>query len=280
MTTLPDPTSDLDWSGFVGAIHDIFSANAKKFPDRPCVVETVSETSPRRDFSYRQIYEASNILAHYLVRHGIVHGDVVMVYAYRGVDLVVAVMGVLKAGATFSVIDPLYPPERQKIYLEVAQPKALVNIAKATLEAGQLSHTVRSYVNELNLKAEVPALRLTDDGYLEGGLIQGRDVFTDVRTDAFKDPDVLVGPDSNPTLSFTSGSEGRPKGVLGRHFSLAYYFPWMKERFGLNEQDRFTMLSGIAHDPIQVRKSFLQSVKVPNISTSAISLHPCSSVLS
>lgn len=41
------------------------------------------------------------------------------------------------------------------------------------------------------------------------------------------------------------------RGVLGRHFSLAYYFPWMKERFGLSENDKFTMLSGIAHDPIQ-----------------------------
>ena len=44
---------------------------------------------------------------------------------------------------------------------------------------------------------------------------------------------------------------GRPKGVKGRHYSLAYYFPWMSETFDLTEKDRFTMLSGIAHDPIQ-----------------------------
>ena len=252
MAELPDPTSDLDWSGFRGAIHDIFSANVQKHPDRLCVVETKSESTPRREFSYQKIFEASNILAHYIVGHGIERGDVVMVYAYRGVDLVVAVMGVLKAGATFSVIDPLYPPERQKIYLEVAQPKALVNIYKATIEAGQLSQTVRSYIDEsLKLKAEVPALRLADDGSLHGGEIQGKDVFEAVRADASRNPNVLVGPDSNPTLSFTSGSEGRPKGVLGRHFSLAYYFPWMKERFELSENDKFTMLSGIAHDPIQ-----------------------------
>jgi L-aminoadipate-semialdehyde dehydrogenase len=64
-------------------------------------------------------------------------------------------------------------------------------------------------------------------------------------------PGVLVGPDSTPTLSFTSGSEGKPKGVKGRHFSLTHYFPWMAETFGLSENDKFTMLSGIAHDPIQ-----------------------------
>ena len=249
---LPDPTSDLDWSGFRGAIHDIFSSNAETHPDRTCVVETASELSPRREFSYRQINEASNILAHHLVIAGVSLGDVVMVYAYRGVDLVVAVMGVLKAGATFSVIDPAYPPERQKIYLEVAQPRALINIQKATIEAGQLSQVVRDYIDkELHLKTEVPALYIGDDGHLSGGQIDGHDVLDQQRGQASQLPGILVGPDSNPTLSFTSGSEGRPKGVLGRHFSLAYYFPWMAERFGLDENDRFTMLSGIAHDPIQ-----------------------------
>ena len=63
---------------------------------------------------------------------------------------------------------------------------------------------------------------------------------------------MLVGPDSVPTLSFTSGSEGRPKAVKGRLFSLTYYLPWIVERFGLSKEERFTTLSGIAHDPIQV----------------------------
>ncbi|KAJ1676930.1 large subunit of alpha-aminoadipate reductase, partial [Spiromyces aspiralis] len=62
---------------------------------------------------------------------------------------------------------------------------------------------------------------------------------------------VEVGPDSIGTLSFTSGSTGIPKGVRGRHFSLTHFYPWMGEEFGLNSDDRFTMLSGIAHDPIQ-----------------------------
>jgi L-aminoadipate-semialdehyde dehydrogenase len=187
-----------------------------------------------------------------LIASGIERGDVVMVYAYRGVDLVVAVVGVLKAGATFSVIDPAYPPERQKIYLEVAQPRALINIEKATIEAGQLSQVVRSYIdNKLKLKAEIPSLRINDDGFLFGGSINGKDVLDPQRPRASISPGILVGPDSIPTLSFTSGSEGRPKGVCGRHFSLAYYFPWMQERFELSSKDRFTLLSGIAHDPIQ-----------------------------
>jgi L-2-aminoadipate reductase len=249
---LPDPTCDLDWSGFRGGIHDIFSANALKHPGRLCVAETASSSSPRREFTYQQINEASNILGHHFVKSGIQLGDVIMVYAHRGVDLVVAVMGVLKAGATFSVIDPQYPPDRQNIYLDVARPRALVVIEKATQEAGELTETVRSFIKEnLDLRTTVPSLRIHDDGTLTGGDIDGKDVLENCVSLKAKSTGVIVGPDSTPTLSFTSGSEGRPKGVRGRHFSLAYYFPWMSKEFNLTENDRFTMLSGIAHDPIQ-----------------------------
>jgi L-aminoadipate-semialdehyde dehydrogenase len=249
---LPDPTADLHWSAFRGAIQDIFAANAEAHPDRLCVVETASGSNPRREFTYRQINEASNILAHHLVQSGIQRGEVVMSYSYRGVDLVVTVMGILKAGATFSVIDPSYPPDRQNIYLDVARPRALVVIDKATREAGELTEKVRSFIKEnLHLRTEVPGLELKDDGTLVGGSFNGKDVLADQLALKSKRPGVVVGPDSNPTLSFTSGSEGRPKGVLGRHYSLAYYFDWMAERFRLTKDDKFTMLSGIAHDPIQ-----------------------------
>lgn len=148
------------------------------------------------------------------------------------------------------VIDPAYPPDRQIIYLDVARPKALINIGKA--KGGKLSDRVSEWIdNNLKLKAFVPSLQLHDDARLVGGVIDGKDVLTESQTKSASLPDVIVGPDSCPTLSFTSGSEGKPKGVLGRHFSLVHYFPWMAKRFGLSQEDRFTMLSGISHDPIQ-----------------------------
>jgi L-aminoadipate-semialdehyde dehydrogenase len=111
---------------------------------------------------------------------------------------------------------------------------------------------VRRYIDEeLLLKAEVPSLRIGDSGVLTGGEVDSGDLFAQVRTKAASPPDSQVGPDSAPTLSFTSGSEGRPKGVLGRHFSLTKYFSWMAEKFQLNSESRFTLLSGIAHDPVQ-----------------------------
>lgn len=104
---IPDPTADLKWSDFKGPIHEIFAANARKHPDRACVVETATSKNRERRFTYKQIFEATCTLSHHFVQSGIQRGEVVMIFAHRGVDLVVAIMAVLAAGATFSVLDPL-----------------------------------------------------------------------------------------------------------------------------------------------------------------------------
>ncbi|KAL1718198.1 hypothetical protein EV715DRAFT_252928 [Schizophyllum commune] len=251
---LPNPTADLDWCGWKGAITDVFTRNAKQWPDRPCVIQsvpapTLSDPQEKITFSYGAIRHASNVLAHHLLSAGVQREEVVMVYAHRSVDLVVAVMAVLKVGATFSVIDPAYPASRQIIYLRVAQPRALVVLKGA----GTIGPSVREFLStELHLRVEVPAVQVHPDGSINGGVgPDGQDVLHPQVHLADTDPNVVLGPDSVGTLSFTSGSTGIPKGVKGRHFSLTHFFPWMSERFGLDETSKFTMLSGIAHDPIQ-----------------------------
>lgn len=125
-------------------------------------------------------------------------------------------------------------------------------------EAGKINPAVREFLDtELKIRVEVPGLELLPDGSILGGLPHSTsasplpDVLSSHTNLADIDPNVIIGPDSIATLSFTSGSTGIPKGVKGRHYSLTHFFPWMGERFGLDEKSRFTMLSGIAHDPIQ-----------------------------
>lgn len=266
---LPDPTADLSWSDFKATISDFFAENAAKNPDKACVIETGnSDGTGRRAFTYEQIHRASNVVAQHLFQHGIQRGEVVMVFAYRGVDLVIAYMGVLKSGAAVSVLDPAYPPDRQRVYFEVAKPRALITIKKATDDVGPIPDTVRSFLKETTIegqpliRAEIPALELLDSGVVKGGSVDGHDVLQNVVQLQDQMPDVVLGPDSQPTLSFTSGSEGLPKGVQGRHYSLCKYFPWMAEEFHLTSNEKFTMLSGIAHGMFGPAKSKTHSLQI------------------
>ncbi|KAJ2892656.1 large subunit of alpha-aminoadipate reductase, partial [Coemansia aciculifera] len=244
LAAVPDPTADLAWSSFPGSITSIFARNAMAHPDRRFVVESIerAEGVVTRSFTYGQMLRAARVLSRTLRRGGVQREDVVVVYAYRGVDLVVAILGVLMAGATYSVVDPAYPAARQSVYLGVAQPRGLVVLARA----GELAESVQAYVDEeLAVVCTVGGMEMTDEGEVLGSgivAVDDGDVWADV---------VDVGHDSVGTLSFTSGSTGVPKGVRGRHYSLTHFYPWMGQEFGLGEGDRFTMLSGIAHDPIQ-----------------------------
>ncbi|KAJ2602780.1 large subunit of alpha-aminoadipate reductase [Coemansia sp. RSA 1722] len=246
----PNPRADLNWNEYPGSITEIFARNAAKHPERRFVVESVlkDKATVERSFTYGQIFRAARALSQTLRDGGVNPEDVVVVYAYRGADLVVAILGVLMAGATYSVVDPAYPPARQNIYLSVAQPRGLVVLQRA----GALPEEVKQYVAaELDVACTVPALVLQDDGTLrldETDHVVGDD---DDDKEPSVDDIVPVGHDSVGTLSFTSGSTGIPKGVRGRHYSLTHFFPWMSTEFGLGENDHFTMLSGIAHDPIQ-----------------------------
>ncbi|KAJ2107681.1 large subunit of alpha-aminoadipate reductase [Coemansia sp. RSA 922] len=248
LAAVPDPRADLAWSEFPGSITSIFARNAMAHPDRRFVVENVLRSGVTRSFTYMQMLRAARVLSRTLRDGGVVREDVVVVYAYRGVDLVVAILGVLMAGATYSVVDPAYPAARQNVYLGVAQPRGLVILE----HAGQLADEVQAYVdNELQVVCTVAGMELRDDGELvSAGDAMAR--AARLVDDSEVDEDIVaVGHDSVGTLSFTSGSTGIPKGVRGRHYSLTHFYPWMGSEFGLGSSDRFTMLSGIAHDPIQ-----------------------------
>ena len=102
---LPNPTADLNWCDWKGAITDIFSQNASKFPDRSCVIQTPGdELTHPIVHTYGAIRRAANVLAHHLLTHGVQREEIVMIYAHRSVELVVAILATLKTGATFSVI--------------------------------------------------------------------------------------------------------------------------------------------------------------------------------
>lgn len=95
---------------------------------------------------------------------------------------------------TDQIRDPSYPPDRQNVYLDVARPRALVVIDKATREAGKLTEKVRDFIKEnLHLRTEVPGLELRDDGVLLGGSVNGEDVLSAQVPLKGQAPGIVVG---------------------------------------------------------------------------------------
>jgi amino acid adenylation domain-containing protein len=181
-------------------------------------------------FSYTDLEQMSNRLAWRLAGSGVVPGDVVAVYGHRSAGLVLALLGIMKVGAAFLILDPDYPPGRLKHMLEGADPRGLIELAAAGSAAALIDgRPLACRVTLPRDKQGQQALLAGDDGAPLG---------------------VAPGPDERAYIIFTSGTSGHPKGIVGTHRPLSHFLRWHCERFGFTAADRFSMLSGLSHDPL------------------------------
>ena len=221
---LPVPTEILDGK-WEGAIHEMLAKQTRRSPNSLALVD------PSESWSYRELEQATDRLAKALIAAGINRKDRVAIYAERNSSLVVAIVGILKAGAAFLILDPAYPVARTLAYLRIGQPKGWLQLTSG----GELSEDLLNCLDNLDLtcRMTIPAAKI--------------DLLRDwphIRDD---DVPINVHPDDPAYIAFTSGSTGEPKAVLCRHGPITHFLPWQKEAFELSENDRFAMLSGLAY---------------------------------
>src|SRR5579883_633245 len=173
--------------------------------------------------TYEQLNRRANRLAHHLQSLGVGSGSgypYVGCYLERSIDLVVALLAILKAGAAYVPLDPAYPSERVAFMLADANVPVLVT--KASL-AGRLA----------NYHAQI--VRVDADAAL---LAQQSEV----------DPPALATVDDLAYVIYTSGSTGRPKGVQITHDNLLNMIYWHQRAFAVTLADRATQLTSPAFD--------------------------------
>lgn len=195
-------------------IHQLFEEQAKKNPDSIAVV------FEDRSFTYQELNHRANQLAHYLQKIGVQTESLVGICIERSLDMIVGLLGILKAGAAYVPLDPGYPKERIEYILSNSDAKFLVTS----------SQVLDSLPNH---QAQVICLDTN---------------WSDIAQENQDNPQSEVTPEHLCYVIFTSGSTGQPKGVQICHQSLVNFIHSMRSEPGLTQQDCLVAVTTISFD--------------------------------
>ncbi|PVH94151.1 polyketide synthase [Periconia macrospinosa] len=194
-------------------LHKLFEKAASKHPDRTALVGPDGIS-----ICYRELNATANKMARVLVAQGVLPGDQLGVSMKNSIDLIVALLAVLKSGAAYVPINPSFPEERVRQIIEDAIPRGYV---VTTPEPP----AVLSPWTDMCISIETPLADAQKDSNL------------DLEFDA----EHLV------YILYTSGSTGKPKGVEMSH-SACNYILSMAETTGCEETDRMLAVSPFNFD--------------------------------
>ncbi|KAG9609565.1 hypothetical protein KCV01_g3705, partial [Aureobasidium melanogenum] len=192
------------WNDQGRCIHQLFERQARQTPDAVAL-----EYATQR-LTYRELNERANRLAHELRARGVGPEERVAVCLWRGIEMVVAIFAVLKAGGGYVPLDPSYPAERIAYMLRDSQPRVVLT------QAGMDIETLSSVAEVLLLDADE---RPWDNRPID-------------------DPaDIGLHDRHLAYVIYTSGSTGQPKGVMIEHAGVVNRMAWMQEAYGLDASD-------------------------------------------
>ena len=195
-----------------------FCARAAESPDNTAVVYE------DKSYTYAQVQELASRLAGYISRQGLGRGDVVAVFIPRSEYMVIASLGVMRAGCAYEPLDPNYPDERLAFMVKDAGVRLII-VADELLP--RLDNFTEFDGTVLRLSG-IPALGLPDAAALAGiPLPQPEDLFM---------------------LIYTSGTTGVPKGVRLLQKNIMAYAAWYRRYFAATEKFRVTCYNSYGFD--------------------------------
>jgi amino acid adenylation domain-containing protein len=197
-------------------VHEMFEQQAARTP-HAIAVECEGE-----QLSYAELNQRANQLAHHLRGLGVDSEALVGILLERSLEMVVAVLGVLKAGAAYVPLDASHPPARLSFTLADAGVTVLVT-----------QHHLRAQV------AGSPTRVLLLDGDSQRAQIAARSV---------ENPALTPNAEQLAYVIYTSGSTGQPKGVAVRHTAVVNFLSSMAISPGLSASDSVLALTSLAFD--------------------------------
>ena len=205
-------------------LHSLFERNIDKYADKTAVYNL----STRNNLKYTDLEKEANKVAHFLGKRGVKPGDIIGISMNRSESMVIAVLGILKAGGTYLPLDPVFPDDRLLYMLEDSGAKALITEEAYNERFSRLDRIKIIYDSE---KPEI------DD----------ESIFS---------PGIKINTDALAYIIYTSGSTGKPKGVRVHHHAVVNFINSMSKVPGIASADKLLAVTTLSFD-ISVLELFL-----------------------
>ncbi|MDQ6763418.1 MAG: amino acid adenylation domain-containing protein, partial [Bacteroidota bacterium] len=165
-------------------IVDLFEVEVSKNPGNTAIVFEGEKVS------YQQLNTRSNQLANYLKKKKVAEGSMIPISVERGPDMMIGILGILKAGCAYVPVDPEYPEDRIKFMLKDTAANILISSSASIKKLADFS--------------EIETIELDTD-------------WETINHESPENVEANISPESLAYVIYTSGSTGRPKGVLVTH---------------------------------------------------------------
>ena len=196
------------------SIHELFEAQVERTP------EAIAVVLEERQLTYEELNRRANQLANHLRLLGVGPEVPVGICLKHSLEMVVGLLGILKAGGVYVPLDPAYPKERLAFILEDAEPSVL--LTQEPLLGGFPE-----------LKAKVVCL---DSDWKA------------IAEEDAENPICSTMPENVAYVIYTSGSTGRPKGVLISHGSIAEHCLDVQKYYELDSTDKVLQFASLSFD--------------------------------
>ncbi|KAK9692681.1 hypothetical protein K7432_014228 [Basidiobolus ranarum] len=198
-------------------IHTLVEKQVKSTPDNVAL-----QFEDKELITYAELNRRANRLAHCIIQLGVMPDELVPLCIEKSIDMVVAILAVLKAGAAYVPLDAEYPQERISFILRDTN-------AGICITTSSLSGIFSEYPNIQLVMAD------------QSDFIRGEIYETNPIVPHLKSSNLCY-------LIFTSGSTGKPKGVMLEHRNVINYITAHKKLLNLTQNDRFLQFSNYTFD--------------------------------
>jgi amino acid adenylation domain-containing protein len=207
------------------SIHDLFERQVARTP------AAVAIEFDGQSLTYHELNSCANQVAHYLINLGIGRLNLAGICVERSLEMVVGLLGILKAGAAYVPLDPSYPRERLEFMLDDAQVSVLL--------------TQEGLVKRRGWKSVLSQGEGTEEGKAQRSILDSRMKLVCLDRDwpiiakqSVNDPKLRFDSETPAYVIYTSGSTGAPKGVCGLHRGAVNRFSWMWRGYPFHENEK------------------------------------------